>query len=151
VKNNTLVYCLLFTVYCLLRTVNTKEALKKSIIILMCFSVWLLLLAPSLYSADAFSVDTSSFKYGATGTRDPFMPLVTKDGKIVSGYAATKSIEDIRLEGIVYDSEGGSIAIINGEVLKEDDMIGNIKVIKIESDKVSLLFNQKEYVVNLSE
>ena len=104
---------------------------------------------------DAHSADiaekTAAFKYDAANRRDPFMPLVTKEVRIAFFYGAVSSIEDIRLEGIVYDPGGDSIAIINGLVLKENDLFGKIKVVKIEADKVRLLYNNTEHVLHSRE
>lgn len=94
---------------------------------------------------------TAAFRYNAAGKRDPFIPLVTREGKITLGYGTINSVEDIKLEGIVYDPRGGSIAIINGMVLKENDMFGDIKLTKIESNKVHLVFNQSEYIIELEK
>ncbi len=120
---------------------------------LLCLFISLISTGFNVYgnSTDVAKVGVDLFKYDAAGRRDPFMPLVTKEGKIAFGYGTIRSIEDIRLEGIVYDPSGDSIAVINGMVLKENDTIGNIKLIKIESDKVSLLFNQTEHVIRLEE
>ncbi|GEM_PF-441453 len=89
-------------------------------------------------------------EYEGSNTRDPFVSLVTKDGRVAVGYGVIKSVDDIKLEGIVYDPGRDSIAIINGLVLKENDTFSNLKLIKIEADKVTILFNQKQYVVRLN-
>ncbi len=122
-------------------------------ILLLCLFVSLLSFDFCVYanSTDVAKVDVDLFKYDAAGRRDPFVLLVTKEGKIAFGYGTIRSIEDIRLEGIVYDPSGDSIAVINGMVLKENDTIGNIKLIKIETGKVSLLFNQTKHVIRLAE
>ncbi|UCH12107.1 MAG: hypothetical protein JSW18_04635 [Candidatus Omnitrophota bacterium] len=121
--------------------------------LLLCLSALLLSVNFNVYgnSTDVAKAGVDSFKYDTAGRRDPFVPLVTKGGKIAFGYGTIRSIEDIRLEGIVYDPSGDSIAVINGMVLKENDTIGNIKFIKIEFDKVSLLFNQTKHVIHLAE
>jgi len=134
---------------------RTRNRLRNPIMtpLLLCLSVLLLGVNFNAYgnSTDVAKVGVDLFKYDAEGRRDPFIPLVTKEGKIAFGYGTIRSIEDMRLEGIVYDPGGDSIAVINGMVLKENDTIGNIKLIKIESDKVSLLFNQTKHVIRLSE
>ncbi|MBU1061701.1 MAG: general secretion pathway protein GspB, partial [Candidatus Omnitrophica bacterium] len=76
------------------------------------------------------------FKYDSGRKRDPFVPLVSKDGIYVSDAYGIKSIKDIRLEGIVWEVEKPSIAIINGEIVGEGAEIGVIKVLKIERDSV---------------
>lgn len=130
---------------------RSRRPLSFTGILILFLSVLLLNPTLNLYSGDIAGEDTDLFEYDAAGIRDPFLPLVTKEGKIAFGYGTIRSIEDIRLEGIVYDPGRDSIAIINGLVLKENDTFGNIKVIKIEPDKIKLLFNQTEHIVRLSE
>ena len=83
----------------------------------------------------AFAED--EFNYDAKGKRDPFIPLVSESG---GGYASdayeASAAEDIRLEGIVWDDVNGSIAIINGEIAKEGDFLGTMKILKINKDNV---------------
>ena len=76
-----------------------------------------------------------AFRYNAKGKRDPFIPLISESGGYASDAYEASAAEDIRLEGIVWD-EKGSIAIINGEIAKEGDSMGSIKVLKINKDNV---------------
>ena len=76
------------------------------------------------------------FKYNAKGKRDPFVPLISESGGYASDAYEASAVEDIRLEGIVWDDVRGSIAIINGEIVKEGEVIGSIKVLKINKDSV---------------
>ncbi|MDP8230993.1 MAG: hypothetical protein P9L93_07865 [Candidatus Gorgyraea atricola] len=78
----------------------------------------------------------SGFKYDIKAKRDPFIPLISKDGMYVSDAYGITSIKDIRLEGIVWDEANGSIAIINGEIAEEGQKIGIVKVLKIEKGAV---------------
>jgi len=119
----------------------------------ICFCLSMLIICSNLktYGSEAKVQNVAVYTYDAAGKRDPFMPLVTKEGRLAFTYGAVRSLEDIRLEGIVYDPGGDSIAIINGLVLKENDTLGNIKVVKIDPDKVILLFNQAKQVIRLEE
>lgn len=88
----------------------------------------------AIISSRAFAEDV--FSYDAKGRRDPFIPLISESGGHASdGYEASAA-EDIRLEGIVWDDTKGSIAIINGEIAKEGDSLGSVKVLKINKDNV---------------
>jgi len=80
--------------------------------------------------------DEGAFKYNANGKRDPFIPLISESGRYASDAYEASAAEDIRLEGIVWDDVKGSIAIINGEIVKEEDTIGSIKILKINQDSV---------------
>ena len=75
-------------------------------------------------------------EYDAKGRRDPFEPLISKDGMYASDADGVRGMKDIRLEGIVWEAAKSSIAIINGEIVEEGDVIGVVKVLKIEKDAV---------------
>jgi len=42
------------------------------------------------------------------------------------------SVDELSVEGVVYDPAQGSIVIVNGTVLKDGQEVGNVKVIRIE-------------------
>ena len=86
----------------------------------------------------AFAED-GAFKYDSKNRRDPFIPLISESGGYASDAHEASAVEDIRLEGIVWDDVKGSIAIINGEIAKEGDSIGAMKILKI--NKYNVLFN----------
>ena len=93
------------------------------------FAVSIVFMAVSLFAEEAF-------KYDAKGNRDPFVPLVSKEGAYVSDAYGISGIKDVRLEGIVWDEAKVSVAIINGEIVEEGQEIGSVKVLKIERDGV---------------
>ena len=99
-------------------------------------------------AAPAFAED--AFEYDSKASRDPFVPLVSKGGAYVSDAYGISGIKDVRLEGIVWDEAKGSIAIINGEIVREGQEIGSVKVLKIESDAVVFEVNREEVRVELS-
>lgn len=75
------------------------------------------------------------FIYDAKGKRDPFIPLVTPDGRLLK-LEEKEGIAGLLLEGIIYDDGGLSYAIINGEVVKAGDTINAYQVREIGKDKV---------------
>lgn len=87
-----------------------------------------------LISGPLFAEET--FKYDAGETRDPFIPLVSEAGAYVSDAYGISGIKDIRLEGIVWDGTDNPVAVINGEIAREGQEIGVLKVLKIERDAV---------------
>ena len=90
------------------------------------------------------------FKYNNNGKRDPFIPLIGKQTNgATKGLDFIESIADIKLEGIIWSSKSGSVAIINGNPLKEGESIGSVKVTKIEQNKVYLLINEIEESVSI--
>ncbi|MFA6217354.1 MAG: hypothetical protein WDL87_06860 [Candidatus Omnitrophota bacterium] len=76
-----------------------------------------------------------TFLYDTQGRRNPFVALVTPDGRYVQLEKKEKS-GNIKLEGIIYDNYGISYAIVDGSVVKIGDYIGDKQVLKIEKDRV---------------
>lgn len=111
-------------------------------------NIAILIILISAMSAFCYAED---FIYSDNDRRDPFVPLLTKDGKLNIGYGGVTSIDEVILEGILYDPKGGSIAIMNDRMLREHDRIGKIEVRKIEKNRVILWFNDKEYTFKPKE
>ncbi|MFA5094222.1 MAG: hypothetical protein WC512_03170 [Candidatus Omnitrophota bacterium] len=78
------------------------------------------------------------FKYNVNNKRDPFRPLVDKDGNILPEARPANSSVQLNLEGIVWSEGGDSYALISGTVLRVGDILGDYKVIKITEDEVTL-------------
>jgi hypothetical protein len=76
------------------------------------------------------------FKYSAASRRDPFIPLVTSDGRLLKLDTEQENKSTLLLEGIIYDKSGISYAVVNGNVVKIGDSIADYQVLKIEADKV---------------
>lgn len=80
----------------------------------------------------AFAEPSQSFHYDAKGRRDPFLPWDGSEAKSKS----EMDTQDLHVEGIIFDQAKGSLAVVNGAVLKEGDSVGLYKVAKIEKEKV---------------
>jgi hypothetical protein len=91
-----------------------------------------------------------SFVYDDHGKRDPFMPLVSSDGIIVT-YDGDLSVTDLILEGIVADASGNNIAIVNGKIIKVDDQIGPYTVAAITFDHVELLKGSDKFILRMKK
>ncbi len=75
----------------------------------------------------------------AKSGRDPFLPLVTEDGRLLEWKGSgSDSDNTFTLEGIIYDPQGASYAVINNEVVKPADVIEDYQVLEIQPDKVIL-------------
>jgi len=90
-------------------------------------------------------------KYESRGKRDPFVPLIGVDRPAVTRLEDVTSISDIKLEGIAVKEKGKKAAILNGEMLKEGDKVGDVELKKIKNKSVTILVGGKPYDVNLSE
>ena len=75
------------------------------------------------------------FNYDSQGKRNPFIPLVTSDGRLLK-LDKEEGVRGLSVEGIIYDERGISYAIINGEPAKTGDNVGDYQVLKIEKNKV---------------
>jgi len=78
----------------------------------------------------------NEFVYDDHGKRDPFIPLVTADGRLVKLEDETAKTTALAVEGIMYDEHGISYALVNGEVGKIGDTIVGYQVLRIEKNKV---------------
>jgi len=92
---------------------------------------------------------SENFKYEAKGRRDPFVPLIGQDRPAVISLEDVTSIDDIKLEGIAIGAKGERVAIINGTMVKKNDVISEIEVKAISDSAITLTINGKEHTVNL--
>ncbi|MBU4346535.1 MAG: general secretion pathway protein GspB [Candidatus Omnitrophica bacterium] len=89
------------------------------------------------------------FLYDAKGKRDPFISLVTSDGRLLK--LEQETTEGLLLEGIIYDKGGLSYAIVNGAVVKIGDKINEYQLLKIEEDKVAFIKDGQTLELELKE
>ena len=93
--------------------------------------------------------DETNFIYDPHGARDPFLPLVTPSGAIIT-YETEFAVSEMALEGIVSDGKG-RVAIINGNIVEQGKMIGFYTVQSIDVDRVILLKDGKTSVLQLKK
>lgn len=105
------------------------------------------LMSVCLYS---FILAGEDFIYKADGRRDPMIPLVTPQG-LIRDIKSLEGRNGIFLEGIIYDAQGKSMAIINGEVTVDGDSIGEIKILEVKKDSVIILKGNQVEVLKLEE
>ena len=92
-----------------------------------------------------------------TEQRDPFVPLITPEGKRLDLAeeqhvdAGLEKLSRITFQGIVMDESKGSYAILNGHIVKEQEEIDGIKVIKIEPNIVTIVVEGKQYQIVLHQ
>jgi hypothetical protein len=107
------------------------------------FFLWILFFAFGMILSEsaAFCEDIA---YNSHGKRDPFVPLVTLTTREASGLLGVESVDEILVEGIVYDPKKGSVVIVNGTVLKEKEELGNVKVMEIKPNGATFSVNGVE-------
>ncbi len=112
-----------------------------------------LLIAIMLFSlcTAAYANNARDFVYKDKDTRDPFIALVTAEGRILPGAREQTESTNIDLEGVIWDASGKSLAIINGKPVKEQQRIMNFQVLKIKKDSVLLQKEGKVIVIYLKK
>jgi hypothetical protein len=111
-------------------------------ILLFIFAFWLL--------PFSFSYAQDQFVYDANGKRDPFIPLVTPEGRLLN-LDTEQAKGTLNLEGIIYDDKGISYAIVNGAVVKIGDTVDGSQVLKIENNKVIFIKDGNPFEQELKE
>ena len=91
-----------------------------------------------------------NFVYNDHGKRDPFVPLVSSAGMVVT-YDEDLSVNDLVLEGIVSDASGNNLAIVNGKVVKIHDQIGPYLVDVIAIDHVEFIKENQRFILKLKK
>jgi hypothetical protein len=83
-------------------------------------------------------VPQEDYAYDVGGKRDPFIPLITADGRFVQLERTQEEVEAsvLKVEGIIFDKYGLSYAIVDGSVVKVGDIILDYQVLKVEEKKV---------------
>jgi len=85
------------------------------------------------------------FKYESRGKRDPFVPLVGGTRPTITRLEDVTSVDDVKVEGIAVGAQGKKVVMMNGEMLKENDKVGEVEVRKIEKKFVIILIGGKSY------
>ncbi len=98
----------------------------------ICFFLWILSASFGMICDVEAATSGEDSLYHSHGKRDPFVPLITMTSREAAGLLGVENIDDIIIEGIVYDPKHGSVAIVNGSVLQEGETLGNVKVIEIK-------------------
>ena len=92
------------------------------------------------------------FVYDAQGKRNPFIPLVTPEGRLLKlDKQATASVGGLIVEGIIYDKLGRSFAIVNSAIVAIGDRVGDYQVLKIQERKVIFIKDGELLEVGLSK
>jgi hypothetical protein len=90
------------------------------------------------------------FVYDEKGKRNPFIPLVTSDGRLLK-LDREEGVAGLAIEGIIYDKNGVSYAVVNGEVVKVGDKISDYQVLRIKQNKVIFIKEGEPLEVELKK
>ncbi len=104
----------------------------------------------ALYGACADAA-SDGFKYDPKGKRDPFIPLVGQEKSMGAGLETVVSPDDLKLEGIATGAGGKQVAIINGQMVRENDKFGALLIKKISRKSVELSIEDSPHTLTLQE
>ena len=90
------------------------------------------------------------FVYDAKNKRNPFIPLVTAEGRLLKLDKQETSSNALTIEGIIYDKFGRSFAIVNSDVFGIGDFVGDYQVLKILDNKVIFIKNGEPLEIELN-
>ena len=99
----------------------------------------------------SFLYNAEAFQYESKGKRDPFVPLVGAEKPTAARLADVTSIEDMKLEGIATGAKGEAVAIINGELVKTGEKVGDITITSVTKSSVTLNIGGKVHELKLQE
>ena len=116
---------------------STVYSLQSTVILLLCLFI---------FTVASHCWAQEGFVYDSKGRRNPFIALVTPDGRILNLDRKQTSKKELIIEGIIYDEDGRSFAIVNGLVIEVGDEVNEYKVLKIEDNKVTFLKEDNEIV-----
>ena len=115
--------------------------------------VWVLV---CLLVSDQIFLQMVYSEYQAKGKRDPFVPLLTSEGQRIRppGVDEEEMLigpRGMTLQGIVFAPGGESYALINGQVVRQGDVINKVKILKIEPNAVTILVEGHSHRLTLRQ
>ena len=94
-------------------------------------------------------------EYQPKGKRDPFVPLLTSDGQRIHPPGAEEGqqggLGSLILQGIVFDPRADSYAVISGQVVREQEELEGVKVVRIDPDSVTVLVDGQSHRLTVQE
>jgi len=92
------------------------------------------------------------FVYDAQGKRNPFIPLVPPEGRLLKLDKQEVTPQGgLTVEGIIYDKLGRSLAIVNSAIVAVGDKVGEYQVLKIQERKVVFIKDGELLEVGLTK
>lgn len=85
--------------------------------------------------------------YEKGNKKNPFIPIITNDGQLLNIEDENKEVNFV-LGGIIYDKDGNSMAIINGQILGKNDTILDAKIVEVRKDGVVYVKDGEIFVLN---
>jgi len=121
---------------------------KRKFLLIIVLS--LLVIPGDLKAEEKKSSSGDVFTYDDKGKRNPFWELLDDSGNIIN-YGGDIMVSDMQLEGIMLGANGNNVAIINGNVVQKDDMIGDFLVFDIQPNAVVLIKDDKRFELRIKK
>ncbi len=100
----------------------------------------------------SFCFAQEDFTYTSKGKRNPFIPLVSKEGRLIKLDKEEQTGKtDLLVDGIIYDKQGLSYALVNGRVVGVGDYVDEYRVLKVENNKVTFLKDDQMREVSINK
>ncbi len=95
-------------------------------------------------------------EYQAKGRRDPFIPLLDSEGRRihppgVEDEEGSPGLGNLLLQGILFDPKAESYAVINGQVVREQEELEGVRVVRIEPDSVTVSVEGQSHRLTVQE
>lgn len=117
------------------------QPIKNAMFLWILFAVFDMIFVGLVAASESQSAEPF---YSAKGKRDPFVPLVTLSSREPASLIGVQNANEVMLEGVIYDPNGQSLALISGSLLKEGQQLGGIKVVKVKPNGVQVSINGVE-------
>jgi type II secretory pathway component PulC len=124
----------------------------KNALRIFCFLSFVFWVLPS----DIGQTAQTEFIYDSLGKRDPLVPLINEESPSGLRTKFLPPEQDVRLpleiavKGILWNGRE-YFAIINNEVLQKGDNLGEVRIKRIDQDKVVLEYREKEFTLFLKK
>ena len=112
----------------------------------------ILLILGFLTGAAAGPCEAESSFYRSNGKRDPFVPLITPEGQRIYPPGTDEGgVANLMLQGIVFEPQGESYAVINGRIVREGEEVDGVKVLKIAPSAVVIQSEGQQHQLSVRQ
>lgn len=127
---------------------TTVQTVRKLRIRFFNLTVLGLVLSINVFFRLAFAEDV---QYDSSLNRDPMVPVVQPSTFPSPNAPQEAPRARLEIQGIVVDPRHGAIALIDGEMKKVGDSVGDAVIVQILKDRILLTQNDEQRVVWLRE
>ena len=114
--------------------------------------IFLLMAALTCFALPAYCQEEGLTVTDSLNKRDPFVPLLDENGSFRAPFQGSHDnleLPQVKLEGIV-KINGAFFAIIDGQLLKEGNVIKGLRLEEVDFDRIVLSYFGKKETLQLS-